>query len=148
MEDREEKGIVEQSSIQLADVASGAAPHQERSKLRRRPGIITVTPAAQDRVAALVATAGDGVIGLRIGVKARGCTGLSYVFEHATEEAVGAGDEVVELDNGRRVIIEAKACLYLIGSQLDYVDETVASRFVFNNPNAKAQCGCGESFYV
>ena len=110
---------------------------------RPRPQILTMTEAAATRVRDLMAK-GEGV-GLRVGVKNGGCAGMEYTMEWAKEQK--PFDEVVEQD-GARVMIEAKALMFLLGTQMDYQTGMLKSGFVFNNPNAKGSCGCGESFTV
>ncbi len=106
---------------------------------------LTLTDAAADRVKALMSKAPDAMIGLRIGVKARGCSGLSYDVQYASEKM--KFDEVVE-DKGVTVLIDPAAVMFLIGSEMDYVDDKFQTGFVFRNPNEKGRCGCGESFHV
>lgn len=104
--------------------------------------VITLTDAARERVREIVAGAGEGAIGLRVGVKKGGCAGMEYTFEVARDER--PGDEVVPIDGGR-VIVDAKAVLFLLGSELDFTTSKLASHFVFRNPNESSACGCGES---
>ncbi len=110
------------------------------------PAVITLTEAAATRVRQLVAQrAGAQPAGLRVGVKTKGCSGLSYSIEYA--EAKGPHDEVVT-DKGVTVFIDPKATLFILGSEMDYVEDKLQSGFVFRNPNEKGRCGCGESFHV
>ncbi len=109
---------------------------------RARPQVMTVTPAAAERIRALMAAKGDAVAGLKIGVKKGGCAGMEYTMTWANE--VGRLDEVIEAD-GARVIVDPAAILYLIGTEMDFKTDKLASQFVFNNPNQKSACGCGES---
>ena len=110
-----------------------------------RPKAMTLTDAAAERVKALMARGDEGVVGLRVGVKARGCSGMSYTVEYAKE--VRKFEEVVE-DKGVKILIDPAATMFLIGSEMDYVDDKIQSGFVFRNPNEKGRCGCGESFHV
>ena len=89
----------------------------------------------------------DNIYGVKIDVKKRGCNGYSYVMDYLKPEQVGKLDEVVE-DKGVRVVIDKKALMFVLGTEMDFVDNEIKSEFVFNNPNAKGNCGCGESFHV
>lgn len=106
---------------------------------------ITISDAAAQRVQHLLSERGKPSAGIRVGVKKGGCSGLSYVIEYADE--VQKFDEVVE-DKGVKVLIDPKAIMYLIGTEMDFVEEKMKSGFVFVNPNEKGRCGCGESFNV
>lgn len=108
-------------------------------------GMMTITDAAAERVRQLMAKATGPTIGLRIGVKARGCSGMSYTVEYAEERK--KFEEIVE-DKGVTVLIDPAATLFLIGTEMDYVDDKIQAGFVFRNPNEKGRCGCGESFHV
>jgi iron-sulfur cluster assembly protein len=105
---------------------------------------ITLTEAAAGRVKEFLDNRGKG-IGLRLGVKTTGCSGMAYVVEFA--DAVEADDVVFE-DHGIKVIINPKSLVYLDGTELDYAREGLNEGFKFNNPNVKDMCGCGESFNV
>ncbi|WP_207458339.1 iron-sulfur cluster assembly accessory protein [Azospirillum sp. SYSU D00513] len=110
------------------------------------PKALNITDAAAERIKALMAKAPEGeILGLRIGVKARGCSGMSYDVQYAKEKM--KFDEVVE-DKGVTVIIDSTAVMFLLGSEMDYVDDKFQTGFVFKNPNEKGRCGCGESFHV
>lgn len=105
---------------------------------------ITMTAAASNRIQTFLANRGKG-LGLRLGVKTTGCSGLAYVLEFVDE--LQEGDEVFE-DNGVKVIIDAKSLVYLDGTELDFVKNGLNEGFEFKNPNQKDECGCGESFTV
>jgi iron-sulfur cluster assembly protein len=106
---------------------------------------MTLTDAAVERVKALLSKADKPVIGVRVGVKAQGCSGMSYFVEYAEKEL--PFEEVVE-EQGVKVLIDPAATMFLIGSKMDYREDKLQSGFVFENPNAKGHCGCGESFHV
>jgi iron-sulfur cluster assembly protein len=103
---------------------------------------MTLTDAAAARVRVLMAKADRPVAGLRIGVKNGGCAGMEYTMEWAAEAK--PFDEVVE-DKGVRVLVDAKAMMFLLGTEMDYQSTALKSGFVFNNPNQVSACGCGES---
>ncbi|QYJ84775.1 iron-sulfur cluster assembly protein IscA [Shewanella mesophila] len=105
---------------------------------------ITMTPAAAERVKSFLASRGKGV-GLRLGLKTSGCSGMAYVLEFVDD--LNADDEVFDIDDVK-IIIDAKSFIYLQGIELDFVKEGLNEGFQFNNPNAKGECGCGESFTV
>lgn len=107
--------------------------------------IVSLTDAAITRVRHLMAQGGDEVIGLRVGVSSKGCSGLSYVVEYAKDKK--QFEEEVEVD-GARVLIDPAATMFLIGSEIDYQESKLQSGFTFTNPNETARCGCGESFSV
>lgn len=112
---------------------------------RAKPQAMKVTEAAAERVRALIDNRGKPTAGIRIGVRSKGCSGLSYTLEYADE--VTAFDEVVEA-HGVRLLIDPKAMMFILGTEMDYVEEQLQSGFVFRNPNEKGRCGCGESFHV
>jgi iron-sulfur cluster assembly protein len=107
--------------------------------------VITITEAAATRVKTLIAKADKPVKGLRVGVKSRGCSGLSYFVEYAEEKK--KFEDVVE-DKGVTIFVDPTAVMFLIGTEMDYKEDKLQSGFVFINPNEKARCGCGESFSV
>ncbi|MCP5362146.1 MAG: iron-sulfur cluster assembly accessory protein [Hyphomicrobiales bacterium] len=109
------------------------------------PPPINITEAAIARVKALLAQRGKPSVGIRVGVKKGGCSGLAYDIQYA--DTIGKFDEVVDVE-GVKVIIDPKASIYLIGTTMDFVEEKMKSGFVFVNPNEKGRCGCGESFHV
>ena len=121
--------------------ASGSAPRPRRP----RPQVMSVTPAAAERVKALIEGRGKPTAGIRIGVRSKGCSGMSYTLEFADKQE--PMDEVVET-GGIKLLIDPKASLFLIGTEMDYEEEKLKSGFVFRNPNEKGRCGCGESFHV
>jgi len=110
-----------------------------------RKQALSVTDAAAQRIQELLARRGKPSIGVRVGVRSRGCSGLSYTLEYADEK--GKFDEVVE-DKGVTVLIDPKAVMFILGTEMDYVEEQLQSGFAFRNPNEKGRCGCGESFHV
>ena len=112
---------------------------------RPRPQAIQLTEAAALRVQELLDKRGKPSIGIRIGVRSKGCSGLSYTLEYADKKE--PMDELVE-QHGVTVLIDPKATLFILGTQMDYVEEKLQSGFVFRNPNEKGRCGCGESFHV
>ncbi len=105
--------------------------------------LMTITDKAADRIKYLIESRGASSLGIRIGVKSGGCSGLSYFVEYVDE--MRQFEEIVE-DKGVKVFIDPKAIMYLIGAQMDYVEEKFKSGFIFQNPNEKARCGCGKSF--
>jgi iron-sulfur cluster assembly protein len=112
---------------------------------RPRPKVVTLSDAAAARVQEIMARAEKPYAGLRVGVKNGGCAGQEYVLEYA--EAAAPLDEVVE-DKGVRILIDPKAVLFLIGTEVDYEVSTLSSKFVFKNPNQTDACGCGESVTI
>ena len=107
--------------------------------------IITLTDTAAERVCQLIAKSEKPVLGLRVVVKTRGCSGLTYFVEYAEDQK--KFEDMVE-DKGVRIFIDPTTTMFLLGSEMDYVEDTFHTGFVFNNPNEKGRCGCGESFHV
>jgi iron-sulfur cluster assembly protein len=112
---------------------------------RPRPKVVTLTDAAAARMSEIMAGAEEKFVGVRIGVKNGGCAGMEYTMDYATEAK--PLEEVVE-ENGIKVLIDPKAILFLIGSEIDFVTEKLSQRFVFRNPNQTDACGCGESVTI
>ncbi|HMG47007.1 MAG TPA: iron-sulfur cluster assembly accessory protein [Allosphingosinicella sp.] len=112
---------------------------------RTRPAAVTLTPAAEARVAELMARAPTGAIGVRLSTPRRGCSGLAYSVDYVTEEQ--RFDEKIETPGGV-FYIDGASVLYLVGATMDWRDDDFAAGFTFDNPNAKGACGCGESFAV
>jgi iron-sulfur cluster assembly protein len=109
---------------------------------RPRPKVLSLTDAAAARVKAVMASKGPEVLGLKIGIKKGGCAGMEYTMTWA--DRIEKFDEVVESD-GARVIVDPQAVLYLLGTEMDFKTDKLSASFVFNNPNQKGSCGCGES---
>lgn len=109
---------------------------------RPRPQVMRLTEAAADRIKELMAKSGRPIAGLRVGVRNGGCAGMAYTMEYA--ESANPADEVVE-DKGVRILIDPKAVLFLLGTEMDYKVDKLSAQFVFNNPNQTSACGCGES---
>ena len=127
------------------DVYAASCDPVARSPRRPRPAPITVTPAAADRIADLIARAPEAAAGVRLTTPKRGCSGLAYSLTYVT--AANPGDEAVATAGGT-LFIDGGSLMYLIGSEMDWAEDDFAAGFVFSNPNAKGQCGCGESFTV
>jgi iron-sulfur cluster assembly protein len=109
------------------------------------PPPLTMTTAAVAKVQALLAARGKPSIGVRVGVRTRGCSGLAYTLEYA--DAPVPFEEVVEAE-GVTVRIDPKALMFVLGTEMDHVESDTESGFIFRNPNEKGRCGCGESFHV
>jgi iron-sulfur cluster assembly protein len=109
---------------------------------RPRPQVMRLTDAAADRIKAIMAKSEKPIAGVRVGVKNGGCAGMAYTMEYAEEPA--KFDEIVE-DKGVKLLIDPKAVLFLLGTEMDFKVDKLSSTFVFNNPNQTSACGCGES---
>lgn len=112
---------------------------------RPRPKVMTLTDAAAERIREISQKTETSVAGLRVGVTNGGCAGMSYTMEYAEE--ADPLDEVVE-DKGVKLLIDPKAVLFLLGTEMDFQVDTLSARFVFNNPNQTSACGCGESVAI
>jgi iron-sulfur cluster assembly protein len=110
--------------------------------VRQRPQVMRLTEAAAARIKDIMAKAERPIAGVRVGVRNGGCAGMAYTMEYA--EQTNPLDEVIE-DKGVRIMIDPKAVLFLLGTEMDYKTEKLSAQFVFNNPNQTSACGCGES---
>jgi len=115
------------------------------TKIRERPAALTLSSAAEQRIADLMARAPADAIGVKLSTPRRGCSGLAYSVDYVT--AANPMDEAIATPVGT-LYVDAGSVLYLIGSRMDWVEDDFAAGFVFANPNAKGSCGCGESFTV
>jgi iron-sulfur cluster assembly protein len=118
---------------------------QSKPVARPRPQVMTITDAAAARVQEIIANSDKPLLGVRVGVKNAGCAGMSYTMEFA--EQIGKYDEVVE-DKGVKIVVDPKAIMFLLGTQMDFRTEKLSATFVFNNPNQTSACGCGESVAI
>jgi iron-sulfur cluster assembly protein len=118
---------------------------ETRTGTRQRPAAVTLTQAAEERIARLMAQAPQGAIGVKLSTPRRGCSGLAYSVDYVTEAS--AFDERIETPGGL-FFIDGASVLYLIGSTMDWQEDDFTAGFVFQNPNATGSCGCGESFTV
>src|ERR1700743_3238334 len=130
------------STPTTTDAPKPAAPARPR---RPRPQLMTVTPSAVERARALIESRGKPTAGIRIGVRTKGCSGLSYTLEFADKQE--PMDEVIETQ-GIKLLVDPKASLFLIGTEMGYEEEKLKQGFVFKNPNEKGRCGCGGYFHV
>lgn len=115
------------------------------SQTYQLPKVITLTERAAERVKAIMANSETPKIGIRLGVKNGGCAGMEYTMDYAEEKQ--PLDEVVE-DKGVTILIEAKAVLFLLGTEMDWEEDKLSAGFRFNNPNQTDACGCGESVTI
>jgi iron-sulfur cluster assembly protein len=121
---------------------SPAPTSPAKAKPRPRPQVMRLTEAAAERIVQLTKRADSEIVGLRVGVKNGGCAGQSYTVEYAHE--VRPTDEVV-VDKGVKILVDPKAVLFLLGTEMDYKTDRLQAQFIFNNPNQISACGCGES---
>ena len=115
------------------------------TKTRVRPAAVILTPSAEARIADLMSKAPADAIGVKLSTPRRGCSGLAYSVDYVTE--ANAFDERIETPGGT-FFIDGASVLYLVGSTMDWQEDDFTAGFVFNNPNAKGTCGCGESFTI
>ncbi|MEZ5931364.1 MAG: iron-sulfur cluster assembly accessory protein [Alphaproteobacteria bacterium] len=107
--------------------------------------VLSLTQAAVDRIKHLVETQGNGAPGIQVGVRNTGCSGMSYTIDFV--EDIAADAELVDAD-GVKVVIDPKAIMFLVGTEMDFVQDKLGAAFKFNNPNEAGRCGCGESFTI
>ena len=107
--------------------------------------VIKLSQNAAERIKEIMSKAEEKTIGVRVGVKSGGCAGMSYMMEYAND--IKPNEEIVE-DKGVKVLIDPKAIIYLLGTEMDYKKEKFSSQFIFKNPNETERCGCRESFKV
>jgi iron-sulfur cluster assembly protein len=130
----------------MNDVSARREEPLSSSKRRlERPAAITLTPRAEARIAELMSRAPDGAVGVKLSTPRRGCSGLAYTVDYVTDEQ--PFDEKIETPGGT-FNVDGASILNLIGSTMDWIEDDFAAGFVFENPNAKGACGCGESFTV
>jgi iron-sulfur cluster assembly protein len=110
-----------------------------------KPAIMTITDGAAKRIKELLAKRGKPSVGIRVGLRTKGCSGLSYTLEYA--DKIEDHDEVIKAKDVT-VIIDPKAIMFLLGTTMDFVESDLESGFQFVNPNEKGRCGCGESFHI
>lgn len=113
-----------------------------KPRVRPRPQVMKLTEAAAQRITELTKRADSEIVGLRVGIKNGGCAGQSYTVEYAHD--IRPTDEVVE-DKGVKILVDPKAVLFLLGTEMDYKVDKMSAQFIFNNPNQTGACGCGES---
>ena len=112
---------------------------------RSKPKVMTLSDAAVGRLHEIIANSETPIVGIRVGVKKGGCAGMEYTMQYA--ETFGPHDEVVE-DKGVKILVEPKAILFLLGTEMDFKVDKLKSGFIFNNPNQSSACGCGESVAI
>ena len=110
--------------------------------VRPRPQVMRLSEAAASRIKELMVKADRPIAGVKVGVKNGGCAGMEYTMEYV--ESIGPTDEVVE-DKGVKILVDPKAVLFLLGTEMDYKVDKMSAQFIFNNPNQTGACGCGES---
>jgi len=126
----------------MTDMTPATPAPTAKPKPRPRPQVMRLTDAAATRIQELTKRADSEIVGLRVGIKNGGCAGQSYTVEYAHD--IKPTDEIVE-DKGVKILVEPKAVLFLLGTEMDYKSDKMQSQFIFNNPNQTGACGCGES---
>lgn len=112
---------------------------------QKRPPLLQVTDKAREQIEKLLVDRGKPSLGIRIGIRTRGCSGLSYTLEYA--DTSNPQDELIETETFK-IFVDPKAVMFLLGTNMDFLEEKLQAGFVFTNPNEKGRCGCGESFHV
>jgi iron-sulfur cluster assembly protein len=112
---------------------------------KKRPQLLNVTDIAASKIKEMISARSKDTAGIRIGIRTKGCSGLSYTLEYSDQ--VNPTDEVIEVGDVK-LLVDPKSILFLIGSTFDYKEEEFSNGFFFTNPNEKGRCGCGESFHV
>lgn len=125
----------------------GAIVAKLSTRLRERPPPIKLTERAAYRIKELISQQ-DEAVGVRVSVKRRGCNGYSYTMNYAKPDDVSKAKDEKVTSHGVNVFVDPKAIFFIVGTEMDYVEDELASEFTFTNPNSKGQCGCGESFNV
>jgi iron-sulfur cluster assembly protein len=126
----------------MTEMTPNSTSPASKPKPRPRPQVMRLTDAAAERIQQLTQRADSEIVGLRVGIKNGGCAGQSYTVEYAHD--IKPTDEVV-VDKGVKVLVDPKAVLFLLGTEMDYKTDKMQAQFVFNNPNQISACGCGES---
>src|SRR6202165_2075512 len=126
----------------MTNMTAPSRPPTAKPKPRPRPQVMKLTEAAAMRITELTSRADSEIVGLRVGIKNGGCAGQSYTVEYAHD--IRPTDEVVE-DRGVKILVDPKAVLFLLGTEMDYKVDKMSAQFIFNNPNQTGACGCGES---
>ena len=126
----------------MTDTTSTSSTNAAKPRVRPRPQVMKLTEAAAQRITELTKRADSEIVGLRVGIKNGGCAGQSYTVEYAHD--IRPTDEVVE-DKGVKILVDPKAVLFLLGTEMDYKVDKMSAQFIFNNPNQTGACGCGES---
>lgn len=136
------------TAVQTASIPTSLESPSSRSRPRRPrdvPAALTVTPAAEKRILYLLSQQSPRPVGVRVGLRTRGCNGMAYALNYVDQP--NQFDEKVAIENGH-VYIDPRALMHIVGTTMDFVDNDLVSEFVFHNPNTKGTCGCGESFNV
>ena len=132
-------------SDHMTDMTPASSAPASKPARRPRPQVMKLTDAAAQRIIELSKRADSDIVGLRVGIKNGGCAGQSYTVEYAHD--VRPTDEVVE-DKGVKILVDPKAVLFLLGTEMDYKIDKLSAQFTFNNPNQTSACGCGESVQI